>query len=124
MMTGKKLVQLLRDSGTGVSKLEIARVVLRANPRATADDVLRALHAAALPENGSIVPEGTLAKAEQIATDGEYRPPVEASATPVEDLPDDDAPGEAPGAMGDDDMFDAPPKRSHKKKPTDATPEG
>lgn len=88
-MTGKQLVKLLRESGTGEAKLAVARAVLERKPKASAEAVFDALKADY--EAGNCVGEGTLAKAEQIMRDGEYRflPPV--VETPIEDLDDDPA---------------------------------
>ncbi len=93
-MTGKKLTQLLRDSGTGESKLAVCRAVLVKKPTASAEAVLDALRDAA--EQG-LIGDGTVAKAEQIARDGEYTGPVQPETeTPVEDLTDGDEEADEP----------------------------
>jgi len=83
-MSGKELVRKLRDSGTGETKLNVGRELLTRKPNASAEAVF-----AAMEEAG--VCEGTLEKAEQIISDGEYTGPKQPeSETPVEDLPDDE----------------------------------
>lgn len=81
--SGPELVKKLRDSGTGHSKLRIAREeldrVYAAHGRvATADEVI-----AALTEGG--VGELTLDKAHQLAATGEYKGPPQKSFDSAED---------------------------------------
>lgn len=80
--SGKELVRLLKASGTGDVKLNVARAALRADPKATSRNVLAALEAS------EHVWEGTVAKAVSIITTGEPIPPEKPKVDP-EDEPDE-----------------------------------
>lgn len=111
MMTGKQLIQKLKESGCqNERRLAVGRAVLETNPRATGLEVLNAYRALSLdlPENLTrfvkLSPaeqqictekhnwiENTLKKLEQIFEDGTYVPEKMLTPVriPIEDLPDD-----------------------------------
>lgn len=78
-MTGKELIQNLKKSGTGEEKLNVLRTMLVSG--ISAEGLITACSAK--------IPAGTLAKAMQIARDGEYKNPESAERVNIEDLPDD-----------------------------------
>jgi len=59
-MTSEELMEALRESGTGVPKLEAAEAYLRANDDALAEDLVEAMTAS------GDWPEGTIAKAKRL----------------------------------------------------------
>lgn len=109
-MTGKQLVRILRDSGTGETGLTVARKLLGENPLASAAQVIRALkkdNATGEANGGEVRRVGllTIEKAEQIARDGKYIPPPPKKIVPIEDEPD---------APDDEDTAKKPPAAARK----------
>jgi hypothetical protein len=77
---GAELLLKLKQSGTGESKLNIGRELLRANPRCSAMAMYRHLAAS------HIVTNGTLEKARAFILTGEYTPPPPpAAGIPLEE---------------------------------------
>lgn len=81
---GYKLVQALKESGTGLGKLEICRGLLKQKPTATAVEVINELRSWV----GYGVTEVTVGKAIQLHHTGRYDPEAGAAAgvVPVEDV--------------------------------------
>lgn len=84
-MSGAELVRHLRESGTGLEKLAVARAALDpaqgGDPAADAAAVLAAL------DEHPRVPQATRDKARRIVADGKYVPPAgEKSGPQLEDL--------------------------------------
>jgi hypothetical protein len=105
---GYKLVQSLRRSGTGETKLAICHRVLEQNRRASSAEILAALEA------DITVSEVTIDKARQLAETGEYDP----RANKYEEIPlEDRIAMELAGQAPPEPPFSPAPKRSEPQAP-------